>query len=519
MIAYDTRSSTGPSSNRVDIVFAGDGYQSSEIETIYSGHVDALTSYMFSGDSLSQPFGRYKNFLNVHQVNVVSAESGADDPSTNTFRNTALDASYLWDGVTQRLLYADTSKADAVIAHALSGTGIDPDIRFVAVNDAQYGGGGGAYAVYAGGNPASLEVALHEVGHSFAGLADEYSESATRYEGPEPDLPNVTTDPTGAKWAQWLGYDQPGIGLIGAYEGGLYQDYGIYRPSLDSKMRSLGQPFDAVGREQFILKIYDYVDPIDTHSDNSAPLVNTDSIFVDVVDPTVIKVRWSVGGKLVKDGGVYDFDLSDQGFGIGRFTVTALAYDDTDWVRVNRDKLQESVTWTIDVPTGATGCADYLTGTKKIDHIFGLAGNDRIFGFGGDDTLSGNAGKDWLDGGSGDDVLIGGKDQDIFVFGTEPGKNNIDDLRDFSVADDTIWLDHDIFPELSKRGSEQSPAKLKKQYFTIGEGAKGKHDHLIYDDKAGILYYDADGLGKDEAMAITTLPKNLDVTNKDIFIV
>jgi Ca2+-binding RTX toxin-like protein len=450
MRAFNTAINNGLSSNRVDIVFAGDGYQSSEIETTYSSHVSALTNYMFSGNLLSQPFGRYKNFFNVHRVDVVSAESGADDPSTNTLRDTALDASYLWDGVTQRLLYVNESKTDAAIASALSGTGIDPEMLFVIVNDTQYGGGGGKYAVYAGGNQASLEVALHEVGHSFARLADEYGGSTTPYNGPEPIEPNVTTDPTGAKWAHWIGYEQPGIGTIGVYEGGYYHETGIYRPSVNSKMRSLDQPFDAISREQFILRIYDYVDPIDAHTDNSAWLTNADSVFVDVIDPAVIKARWSVNGKTVQDGDVYEFALSDQGYGLGTFAITALAYDDTDWVRKDLDKLQETVTWTVDVPTGATPNADNLRGTERIDYISALAGNDTIRGLGGDDTLSGDAGNDRVRTGSGSDLVIfnegDGQDQ-IFDFDQRRNENdhNFDRVQlDISIGTNAI----DDFAEL-----------------------------------------------------------------------
>jgi Ca2+-binding RTX toxin-like protein len=439
MSSFDTAISNGPSGNRVDIVFVGDGYQSSEIATIYSDHVGELTSYMFSGDLLSQPFGRYRNFFNVHQVNVVSAESGADNPSTNRFGDTALDASYLWDGVIQRLLHVSETKADAAVARALSGTGIDPEMLFVTVNDTQYGGGGGRYAVYAGGNEASLEIALHEVGHSFARLADEYGYGgpATRYDGPEPSQPNVTTDPTGAKWEHWIGYEQPGIGTIGAYEGGYYHESGIYRPSLNSKMRSLDQPFDAIGREQFILRIYDYVDPIDAHTDNSAWLVDTDSVFVDVIDPSVIKVRWSVDVKTIQDGDVYEFDLSDQGYSLGNFAVTALAYDDTDWVRTDLGKLQETVTWTVDVPTGATPGADDLRGTERIDRISALAGNDTVHGSGGNDTLSGDAGNDRISGSKGDDTVLGGtgndrlwtgKGSDLIVFNEGDGKDRVFDF-------------------------------------------------------------------------------------------
>jgi Ca2+-binding RTX toxin-like protein len=527
MSALNTTISNGPSSNRVDIIFTGDGYQSSEIDTTYSSHVSALTNYMFSGDLISQPFGRYKNFFNAHKVNVMSNEFGADDPSTGTFRDTALDASYLWDGVTQRLLYVSDSKTDAAIASALSGTGIDPEMLFVTVNETQYGGGGGKYAVYAGGNQDSLDIALHEVGHSFAGLADEYGGSTTPYAGAEPTQSNVTTDPTGAKWEHWIGYDQPGIGTISAYEGGFYHESGIYRPSLDSKMRSLSQPFDAISREQFILRIYDYVDPIDAHTDNSGWLVNTDFVSVDVIDPAVIKVRWSVDGKMIQDGGVYALDLSNQGYGLGTFAVTALAYDDTDWVRTNRDKLQETVSWTVDVPTGATIGADNLAGTKEIDHISALAGNDSVRGFGGDDTLKGDAGKDNLSGGDGKDILnggadkdtlTGGKDPDIFVFTNKPNKAGVDKITDYSVKDDSVYLDDAVFNKLGS-GSEANPGKLDAAFFTISNKAKDANDYLIYNSKQGVLYYDADGAGRSKAVEVATLKKGLILTSDEFFMV
>ena len=121
MAAYDPILDNGPAANRVDIVIAGDGYQATEIDTTYAQHVGALVDYLFSGDVLTQPFGRYGNFFNAWQVNVVSAHSGADGPTAGVVRDTALDASYLFDGFTQRLLYVDDAKANAAITGALAG--------------------------------------------------------------------------------------------------------------------------------------------------------------------------------------------------------------------------------------------------------------------------------------------------------------------------------------------------------------------------------------------------------------
>lgn len=221
----------------------------------------------------------------------------------------------------------------------------------VTVNDTRYGGGGGSFAVYAGGNSSAPEVALHELGHSFSGLADEYVSYSTPYPSTyEPGSPNLTVSSTGQKWSEWLGYvdpAHPSMGPIGAYPGGGYYASGVYRPGNNSKMRSLGQPFDAVSREKIILDMYKYVDPLDTWLSNVARLVDPDKVWVDTVDPNVISLEWFVNGLKVEGAAGEAFDLSDYGYGPGQYAVMARAFDPTPWVRRNRDQLEESITWDI----------------------------------------------------------------------------------------------------------------------------------------------------------------------------
>ncbi len=90
----------GPSSNRVDIVFLGDGYTASE-QGVYATHVNAMSNHLFNNGQ--NPFPRYNSYFNAHRIEVISQQSGADDPSVGLSVNTALDASYRYDGVTQRL--------------------------------------------------------------------------------------------------------------------------------------------------------------------------------------------------------------------------------------------------------------------------------------------------------------------------------------------------------------------------------------------------------------------------------
>jgi Ca2+-binding RTX toxin-like protein len=141
-----------------------------------------------------------------------------------------------------------------------------------------------------------------------------------------------------------------------------------------------------------------------------------------------------------------------------------------------------------------------LVGSKRIDKLAGGEGNDKLYG---------KAGKD---------VLTGAGGQDIFVFDTRPNtKTNLDRISDFSVAEDTIWLSDSVFKKLGK-GTEASPAKLKKAFFKMGK-AKDKNDYLVYNKKTGMLSYDADGSGTAKAVEIAKLARNLKLTQDDFFIV
>jgi hypothetical protein len=340
---YTTFLNNGPPSNRVDIVFLGDGYTASELG-LYQTHINAMMNHFFNEGE--EPFLRYHNYFNAHRIDVISQQSGADDPSVGLFVNTALDARYLYDGVTQRLLGITDGKASSALASGLNGA-FTADMRLVTVNATQYGGSGGIYTVYAGGNSSATDIALHELGHSFSGLADEYGGNAGSYVGSEPSQPDLTKDSTGAKWSRWLGYNQPGIGTIGAYEGGGYFDHGLYRPSPNSKMRSLGQPFDAVSREEIILDIYRRVDPLDSWLGNSQTLQNPANLWVDSIDPAIIRHEWYVNGSLVPGATGEQFNPLDYGFGSGVYTIKAHNFDPTDWVRIHPELLTQDIAWTV----------------------------------------------------------------------------------------------------------------------------------------------------------------------------
>jgi Ca2+-binding RTX toxin-like protein len=185
-------------------------------------------------------------------------------------------------------------------------------------------------------------------------------------------------------------------------------------------------------------------------------------------------------------------------------------------------------------PTGddPTAGDDNLVGTEGKDKIDALAGNDTVQGLGGKDTLEGgggndslnggaaadkldgDGGKDTLAGGAGDDTLTGGKGKDFFLFDTKLGGKNVDDITDFKVKDDTIWLDHDIFSKIAL-----GPLKAKAFVSNDTGKAEDKKDRIVYNEDNGKLYYDADGSKSGKAVQFATLDKHLHLTHDDFVIV
>ncbi|GGN17797.1 hypothetical protein GCM10011609_68470 [Lentzea pudingi] len=237
---------TGDSSDRFDLVFVGDGYTTEDLET-YTANVKSKWEEL----SAVEPFASYKEYFNVWQVNVISTESGVDhDPTKGLLKNTALDMGF-WcqgrDANTERLLCVNETKAKEFAALAPQ-----YDQVIALGNTTKYGGAGGSVATASGSNAQAGQIAIHELGHSIGGLADEYDYPYLNYTGAEPREINVTKDPTGAKWGEYLGQPSPDGGVIAPVEGARYYKSGLYRPTGNSIMRTLGKQFNSIGRDAMI---------------------------------------------------------------------------------------------------------------------------------------------------------------------------------------------------------------------------------------------------------------------------
>ncbi|APX15484.1 hemolysin [Phaeobacter inhibens] len=133
----------------------------------------------------------------------------------------------------------------------------------------------------------------------------------------------------------------------------------------------------------------------------------------------------------------------------------------------------------------------------------------------GADVLRGGRGNDLLDGGLMADTLIGGKGDDFFRFSTELGADNIDEIRDFDAASDTILLDSAIFTEAGEIGVLDFGAFHSSASGTALDGA----DRIVYNTDSGALSYDADGLGGVDAIQFAQLQTGLQLGADDFVII
>lgn len=339
----------GPSSNRVDLVFVGDGYTQSDLPT-YANDVSNANTGIFN----EFPLDAYASFFNVHRVDVISNESGVDnDPYLGVLKDTALDMGFWCAGI-QYLLCVDVFKA-------LSAAGNAPgaDQILAVANSSTYGGAGyntTDLATFSSANNSSLEIALHEFGHSMADLGDEYDYGGgSTYTGPEVIQPNISIyDAVNmaslqTKWHSWL-FD-PNNPNIGTFEGAGYYQYGLYRPTTNSKMRSLGQPFEQVNAEQFIINFYKVVRPIDSATPPGTYGPNK-ILTVTSVQPVThnLDVQWYIDGRPISGATGNALNLATIQLPKWKSAVSVEVTDNTPWVRdetLRSQYMKETRSWTI----------------------------------------------------------------------------------------------------------------------------------------------------------------------------
>jgi hypothetical protein len=233
----------GPVEASVDILFLAEGYKEGEMEKFLS---DARRSADFI--LAEEPFRSDRGRFNVRAVFSASNDSGTDIPEEGIWKNTVMNSSFYTFGIERYMTTPDYRAVCDVAANA------HYDQICILVNTDKYGGGGiyNFYSISAADNLESRTVLIHEFGHAFAGLADEYYQSEVAYNDffnleVEPWNPNLTTlVDFDSKWESMLDSGTPvptpavdsNRQTLGVYEGGGYVAKGVYRPMIDCMMHS-----------------------------------------------------------------------------------------------------------------------------------------------------------------------------------------------------------------------------------------------------------------------------------------
>lgn len=253
----------GPPEEKIDILFLAEGYREHEMDKFLD---DARRSagYIFS----EEPFKSKQNSFNVRAVKSISKDSGTDIPGQGIWKNTVMNSSFFTFGIERYMTTMDFVSVCDVAANA------HYDQIYILVNTDKYGGGGmyNLYSISAADNMESRAVVIHEFGHAFGGLADEYYNSAVAYNDffnleTEPWNPNLTTLINfDAKWKKKLQEDTPvptpqeeaNMGTIGVYEGGGYVAKDVFRPMIDCRMHTNDAAFCPVCAEALLHMIDRY---------------------------------------------------------------------------------------------------------------------------------------------------------------------------------------------------------------------------------------------------------------------
>ena len=256
----------------LDILILGDGYTLVEREKFKRDCEHIAERFL-----ATSPFDSLAARISIRGLMVPSAESGIDEPRKKIFRDTPFGMSFnTFDSPRYCMTEAVWAIHDAAAA-------APHDAIMVMGNSSRYGGGAifNFYTAFISDNEFDDYLCVHEFGHGFAGLGDEYYSSQVSYNefyprGVEPWEPNITAllDEDNLKWRDLVDKntpvptpaDDPRFGdKIGAFEGAGYAAKGLYRPAVDCKMFSKGQAeFCGVCRRAIVEMILHYApDPQD----------------------------------------------------------------------------------------------------------------------------------------------------------------------------------------------------------------------------------------------------------------
>lgn len=233
----------GDPASSLDIAVIAEGYTRKDLPK-FEKDIVRVMGYIME----KVPYTEFKNNINVYALESASQESGTDIPGEHEYHNTVAGTSFYTFDVSRYLTTFDMKTLYDLAAN------VPYDQIFVLINSKRYGGGG-FYNLYTGStadHELTPRVAVHEFGHGFAGLGDEYYDSEVAYSDfynleVEPWEPNLTTNVDFA--SKWKYLIKPGTPVptpreeqykdaVGMFEGGGYVAKGVFSPMMDCIMKS-----------------------------------------------------------------------------------------------------------------------------------------------------------------------------------------------------------------------------------------------------------------------------------------
>ena len=254
---------SGDSRDKIDVAFVAEGYREDEMDTFRRDCQESIGAML-----AHEPFKSMADRFNFIAVYSPSEESGVSIPHNGQWKHTATDSHF-------DTFYSDRYLTTLHLKHLHDLlAGIPYEHIVILANTGNYGGGGiyNSYLMSAAHHPSCKPVVVHEFGHSFAGLGDEYyydDQYETMYPADtEPWEPNLTTlVDFHSKWADMMPRKAKiptrpsGKNLyteVGVYEGGGYQSHGVYRPSQECRMKINEAPEFCPVCQRAIARIIDY---------------------------------------------------------------------------------------------------------------------------------------------------------------------------------------------------------------------------------------------------------------------
>ena len=220
---------SGTPEEKIDVAIVAEGYTAEEMDMFYADAQTAMEAIL-----KHEPFGQYKDRFNFVAVALESQDSGVSVPGEGEWKDTALKAHF-------NTFYMDRYLTTLRLKNMHDKLcGVPYEHIVILANTDTYGGGGiyNSYTLTTAHHPAFKPVVVHEFGHSFAGLADEYYYDDQYveyyYPGTEPWEQNITTlADFESKWKDMLD-----AGEAELLEGAGYQSKGVYRPAKDCRMHT-----------------------------------------------------------------------------------------------------------------------------------------------------------------------------------------------------------------------------------------------------------------------------------------